>query len=67
MRWAAMEVCSRLKMTLLLGSHMSVVEGGLKWVEGNCSRGMVGILRGGACVAASVAFAGMPHRQNWQT
>jgi hypothetical protein len=57
-----MEVCSRLKITLLLGSHMSVVEGGLKLVEGNCSRGMVGISRGGACVSASVAFVGMPHR-----
>jgi hypothetical protein len=34
MRWAAMEVCSRLKMTLLLGSYMSVVEGGLKWLKG---------------------------------
>jgi hypothetical protein len=36
-------------------------------VKGVVGRGTMGISREGACVAASVACAGVPHRQKGQT
>jgi hypothetical protein len=40
---------------------------GSSQVKGAVGKGTIGISRGGACVAASVACAGMPHRQKGQT
>jgi hypothetical protein len=40
---------------------------GSSQVKGAAGRGTMRISHESACVAASVACAGMPHRQKWQT
>jgi hypothetical protein len=62
-RWAAMEVLEVEDDSDMWVPHVS----GSSQVKGAVGRGTMRISHESACVAASVACAGMPHRQKLQT